>query len=111
MSAFGGCSVVALFPLAALVFTVRSDALTHRRFAAVERCVACTVNAAMDLTTRERLVRLRVMLEEAERRSRDRAQIARHVATILLDGACEYAMGISMTHVGLSVPPRSKEDG
>src|SRR5258708_35709742 len=65
----------------------------------------------MDLTTRERLVRLRVMFEEAERRSRERTQIARHVATILLDGACEYAMGFSMTHVGLSVPPRARESG
>jgi hypothetical protein len=51
------------------------------------------------------------MLEEAEWRSRERPQIARHVATILLDGACEYAMGISVTHAGLSVPPRAKEGG
>jgi hypothetical protein len=41
------------------------------------------------------------MLEEAQHRSQDRTTIGRHIATILLDGACDYAMGLAATHLGL----------
>jgi hypothetical protein len=43
------------------------------------------------------------MLDEAERRSQDRTPIGRHVATILLDGACEYAMGLAAAELGVPV--------
>ena len=41
------------------------------------------------------------MLDEAERRSQDRTPIGRHVATIMLDGACEYAMGLAAAELGV----------
>ena len=53
-------------------------------------------------TSRRQLQRLRFLLEEALTRSQDPTEIGRHSALILLDGACEYAMAISLGHHGES---------
>jgi hypothetical protein len=55
----------------------------------------------VDATTRERLIRLRLILDEAEMRIQERTQIGRHLAVVLLDGACEYAMGLAIAELGL----------
>jgi len=55
----------------------------------------------MDASTRARLIRLRLLLEEAQQRARESA-IGRHVAVLLLDGACEYAMGLCLGRLGLA---------
>lgn len=55
-------------------------------------------------TTRRQLQRLRFLLEEALARSQDPTEIGRHSALVLLDGACEYAMGISLSHRSQLIP-------
>ena len=49
----------------------------------------------MDTTTRERLIRLRLLLDEAQGSAGHRTHIGRPLATVMLDGACEYAMGLA----------------
>jgi hypothetical protein len=59
-------------------------------------------------TTRGQLLRLRQLLEEAQARAHDASPIGRHVALILLDGACENAMKVVLTAHGLA--PKRSED-
>ena len=47
---------------------------------------------ALDPSTLNRLLQLRILLAEAQERSRDRTAVGRHAALILLDGSCEYAL-------------------
>jgi hypothetical protein len=54
-------------------------------------------------TARRQLQRLSFLLEEALARTQDPTEIGRHAALVLLDGACEYAMGISLGHRGRSI--------
>ncbi len=54
--------------------------------------------------SRRQLQRLRFLLEEALARTQDPTEIGRHSALVLLDGACEYAMGIALGHRGQSIP-------
>jgi hypothetical protein len=53
---------------------------------------------------RRQLQRLRFMLEDALGRSQDPTEQGRHSAIVLLDGACEHAMGIALGHRGKSIP-------
>jgi hypothetical protein len=55
-------------------------------------------------TTRRQLQRLRFLLEEATSRSQDATEVGRHSALVLLDGACEYAMGLALGHSGQEIP-------
>lgn len=64
---------------------------------------------AVNRTTRGQLLRLRQLLEEAQARAHDASPIGRHVALILLDGACENAMKIVLTAHGIA--PKRNEDG
>jgi hypothetical protein len=54
--------------------------------------------------SRRQLQRLRFLLEEALSRTQDPTEIGRHSALVLLDGACEYAMGIALGHRGQPIP-------
>src|ERR1035441_590747 len=55
----------------------------------------------VDPSTAERLVNLRFLLEEALQRVTDRSVVGRHTAIVLLDGACELAMGTVLDECGL----------
>lgn len=55
---------------------------------------------AMDPSTTVRLVSLRFLLAEASARVSDQSVMGRHTAIILLDGACELAMGIALDERG-----------
>src|SRR5260370_21659054 len=52
-------------------------------------------------TSRRQLQRLRFLLEEALSRSQDQRDVGRHTALVLLDGACENAMGLALGQLGL----------
>jgi len=54
--------------------------------------------------TRRQLQRLRFLLEEALSQTQDATEVGRHSALVLLDGACEYAMGISLGYLGKPIP-------
>lgn len=53
----------------------------------------------LDAGTLERLVYLRLMLQEAQARAQDRTHAGRHSAAIQLDGACEHAMMLAVGHL------------
>lgn len=55
-------------------------------------------------TTRRQLQRLRFLLEEAIGRSQDATEVGRHSTLVLLDGACEYAMGLALGHSAQQIP-------
>ena len=59
-----------------------------------------TLGGMLTDATRRQLQRLRFLLEEALARTQDPTEIGRHSALVLLDGACEYAMGIGLGHLG-----------
>lgn len=54
-----------------------------------------------DTTTRRQLQRLRFLLEASLARTQDQSDVGRHTALVLLDGACENAMGLALGHLGL----------
>jgi hypothetical protein len=54
--------------------------------------------------TRRQLQRLRFLLEQALSQTQDPTEVGRHSAVVLLDGACEHAMGISLGHLGKPIP-------
>jgi hypothetical protein len=54
-----------------------------------------------DASTLERLIELRLLLHNAQEQAQDRSVVGRHSAIILLDGVCEYAMGLASAHLGL----------
>jgi hypothetical protein len=54
--------------------------------------------------TRRQLQRLRFLLEQALSETQDATEVGRHSALVLLDGACEYAMGISLGFLGKPIP-------
>jgi hypothetical protein len=54
----------------------------------------------LTVSTRRQLQRLRFLLEEALSRTQDQSDIGRHGALVILDGACEYAMGVALGHLG-----------
>src|SRR4051812_9269812 len=58
----------------------------------------------MDVASRARLVELRHLLRQAQDRAGDRSSMGRHTALILLDGACELAMGLAAAELGLRRP-------
>lgn len=58
------------------------------------------MNAALDVAEYERLVRLRELLDEAEKHADQWTQAGRHTTLVLLDGACEYALGIAARACG-----------
>jgi hypothetical protein len=60
---------------------------------------------ALDPITCERLIELRALLDKAKAQSGDRSVVGRHAAVILLDGACEYAIGLAGDELGV----KSKE--
>jgi hypothetical protein len=60
---------------------------------------------ALDPVTCERLIELRALLDKAKAQSGDQTVVGRHAAVILLDGACEYAIGLAGDELGV----RSKE--
>jgi hypothetical protein len=63
--------------------------------------------------TRRQLQRLRFLLEQALSQTQDQTEVGRHSALVLLDGACEYAMGIALGHLGKSIKrefPRKFDD-
>jgi hypothetical protein len=67
----------------------------------------------LDEATRRRLQRLRFLLEEALARAQEQTEAGRHTSLVLLDGACEYAMGLALGSLGepserLSFPERLK---
>jgi hypothetical protein len=55
----------------------------------------------MDAVTSERLVELRMLLQEALARTGDRSIPGRHAALVLLDGVCEYAMALACNDLGI----------
>lgn len=57
-----------------------------------------------DWETSERLIGLRTLLEEAQARSAFAPATDRHAAIVLLDGACELALGIVLDARGASRP-------
>jgi hypothetical protein len=54
--------------------------------------------------SRRQLQRLKFLFEEALSRTQEPTEIGRHSALVLLDGACEYAMGIALGHRGQPIP-------
>ena len=50
------------------------------------------------------------MVDEAERRTQERTAIGRHLAVVLLDGACEYAMGLAIAELGVPLSPNPRGD-
>jgi hypothetical protein len=58
----------------------------------------------MDAGPRGRLVELRHILRQAQDRAGDRSTVGRHTALVLLDGACELAMGLAAAELGLKRP-------
>jgi hypothetical protein len=57
-------------------------------------------------SSRRDLQQLRFLLEEALARSQQKAEIDRRAAVLLLDGACEYAMALSLGRYGLRIDER-----
>jgi hypothetical protein len=57
----------------------------------------------LDSTTLQRLVQLGLLLRDALVQANDREPLGRQRALILLDGACEYAIGLSMDELGLKL--------
>jgi hypothetical protein len=88
----------------------RSERVRHPggqalRGLAGERPPARAILAAeMDAASRARLVELRHLLRQAQDRAGDRSTVGRHTALILLDGACELAMGLASAERGLKRP-------
>jgi hypothetical protein len=61
----------------------------------------------MDLPTASALVRLRLLIEDAQRRADDISEAGRHLALVALDGACEYALWLASREHTLPVKERA----
>jgi hypothetical protein len=59
--------------------------------------------SAQDFPTVSALVRLRMLSEDARRRTTDTSDAGRHLALIGLDGACEYALWLAARTHGISL--------
>lgn len=66
------------------------------------------MSSRSDWATGERLIALRLLLEEAQTRSTLAAPTDRHTSLVLLDGACELAMGLGLDQLGAARPKRDR---
>ncbi|MCW2992594.1 MAG: hypothetical protein JWQ18_89 [Conexibacter sp.] len=62
----------------------------------------------LDATTRSRLVDLRRLLRDGQARAQDRTHSGQLLAIVLLDAACEHAVGLALAHRNAS-PGRNAE--
>jgi hypothetical protein len=60
----------------------------------------------LDVTTRQRLIRLRILLAAAVASTADTTGPGRHVAVIFMDGVCELALSLAAQEVGVEVSPK-----
>jgi hypothetical protein len=61
---------------------------------------------SLDVTTRQRLIRLRMLLAAAVASTADTTGPGRHVAVIFMDGVCELALSLAAQEVGVEVSPK-----